>query len=121
MSAQLGQAVTPAVPQYLVHLVDRAGTLLNATWPRTTSVDFTWWTDGKDDQYMARLDWPLDRPAPRVVVFDRQSGDFRCQSLEGNLYEIDPTREPIDPPPDEIDRDAFAWDEDQRRLQQQAR
>jgi hypothetical protein len=52
------------------------------------------------------MEWNSDADAPRVVVCDGRTGDFVCQSLVGQPFEIDsaPGAWFIDPSPDEVER-----------------
>jgi hypothetical protein len=77
-------------PPFMLDLLDRAATLMQAQWPRTTMVEFDWRTEGARLTYRAVLEWPRGTGAPRLVVLDARSGDFRCQSLEGRPFDIDP-------------------------------
>lgn len=96
----------PAFPSFMAHLVDRAASRLQAEdWRQ--SVAFTWWADGQDVPYTARIDWAPTELDPRVIVFDGRSGEFVCQSQPGKLHDIDPATWCLDVPPDEVDRDAW--------------
>jgi hypothetical protein len=79
-------------PPFMLDLIDRGATLMQAQWPRATMVDFDWYADGERRRYRAVLEWPRGTSAPRLVVLDARSGDFRCQSLEGRPFDIDPER-----------------------------
>ena len=94
-------------PTYMTSLVDRAALLLCAQWP-THQVQFAWWADGEDRQYIGRLAWDREDPAPRLVVHDGRSGEFVCRSLPGLPFEIDPAVWHIDVADDELAR--FEWD-----------
>lgn len=98
-------------PAHYAELVDRGATVLHARWPASL-VEFSFWALDEERSYLARIDWPALAAGPRVVVFDARSGDFRCQSKEGSLYEIDPAVIVVDTPPDEIDR--YGWEQAER-------
>lgn len=98
----------PAPPSYMRELVDRAALLIRVHGPGA-SVEFTRFADGEDHRYLARLEWPAMAWALRVVVFDFRTGDLVCQSLESDLFEVDPdpARWQIDVAPDEAERFMF--------------
>ena len=91
-------------PSYMADLIDRAASVLKMRWPCTAGADFDWWADGEDHGYHACLEWTIDTALPRVRVFDRRSGDFVCQSIEGKLFDIDPAVCVFDVAPDEVAR-----------------
>jgi hypothetical protein len=92
-------------PPFLQDLIERAATLMRAQWPRETMVEFDWRADGESRAYRGFLEWPLEAGAPRLVVVDGRSGDFRCASLEGQPFEIDPEDFLVDVVADEIEPD----------------
>ena len=94
-------------------LMNRAADALKGRWC-ARAVDFTGWADGQDTAYCARMEWPAGLLAPLVQVFDTRSGDFICQSLEGQPFEIDPQTWCLDAAPDAVAR--YTW-EVSRRLQ----
>ena len=104
----------PGVPAHMAELVARAAAVLKMHWP-CTGADFDWWAAGEDCGYHAKLEWPQGVLLPRVVVFDRRSGYFVCQSQEGQLYEIDPSDWVGDRPSDEIDRHLWAEEQSRKR------
>jgi hypothetical protein len=77
-------------PSFMLDVLDRAATLMRNQWPRKTMIEFDWRTAGGRLTYRAVLEWPRGASAPRLVVFEAGSGDFRCQSLEGRPFAIDP-------------------------------
>lgn len=112
------QAPGHQVPAYMPRLVDRAAMLMCAQWP-THQVRFDWWADGEDRQYIGRLAWDREDPAPRLVVHDGRSGEFICRSLPGQPFEIDPTTWHIDVADDELDR--FEWNRQRQQGQDRTR
>jgi hypothetical protein len=77
----------------MLDLIDRAATLMQAQWPRATMVEFDWYAGGERETYRAVLEWPRGgTDGPRLVVFESRSGEFCCQSLAGQPFEIDPDR-----------------------------
>lgn len=101
----------------LAELMNRAADALKGRWCAQV-VDFTWWADGEDAAYCARMEWPAGLLAPLVQVFDGRSGDFVCQSLEGQPFEIDPHTWCLDAAPDAVTR--FTWEESRRPQHRQA-
>ena len=89
-------------------LVDRAGDALRGRW-RAPLVDFTWWADGEETAYCARMEWPAGLLSLQVQVFDARSGDYVCQSLEGQPFDIDPITWCLDAAPDAVAR--YAWEQ----------
>ncbi len=106
-AANIPLAPSPAatVPPYMRHLVSRAAAQFRANWP-TTRVEFPWWA-GQDNHYTACL--ALDNGAIRLQVYCARSGEFVCQSLPGDLFEIDPYHFGIFSLVDEEDREIDAW------------
>jgi hypothetical protein len=121
-SAHTSSAHGPAAPfpHYMADLVDRAAMLLQVHGLGAV-VSFSWWADGEDHAYTARLVWQSGSAelAPRVMVFRGRSGDFVCQSLVGNYFDVDPSTWAIDVPSDEIDREI--WEQAQRQPARAAR
>lgn len=101
-------APPPPPPVFMGYLVDRAASLLEAQWP-CNRVDFLWWREGERHPYFARVCWAPAEQAPRVKVFETYTGNFVCQSLVGQWFEIDPACWVLDVAPDEVDR--FEWEE----------
>jgi hypothetical protein len=110
VSAAAG-AQPQAYPAYYAELVDRGTSMLRAHWP-AAAVEFAWHADGEQQLYLARLEWPALAAAPRVIVTDKWSGDFRCQSKEGAWFEIDAAVVVVDLAADALDRDE--WEKTQR-------
>ena len=79
----------PQAPRFMHDLVDRAASMLRATRMPVDGIQFSWWADGEDLHYLARMDWPVGADAPNVLVFDGRSGDFVCRSLPGRPFELD--------------------------------
>lgn len=94
----------PQFPPYMAELIDRAAELLQAYFPGTGPVPFTWWADGEEVAYLARLEWPRSgADGPRVAVLYGRSGQLVCQSLPGQPFNIDPATVCIDyVPSDEL-------------------
>ena len=105
-------------PHYMADLVDRAATLLSV-YELGAVVPFTVWAEGAEREYIARVVWQADELAPRVRVFYGRSGDFVCQSLVGNFFEVDPSTWCTDVPSDEVDREI--WQQAQRDKKRRAR
>ncbi len=99
-----------AYPGYMDHLIGRAAELLQAHFPHCGPVPFTWWADGKEDAYLARLEWPRHGVnGPRVVVMWARSGQVVCMSLPGRPFDVDPKTVCFDYTcEDEIDRELLA-------------
>ena len=105
---EVAAAQARTYPAYYAELVMRAATQLHAHWP-ACEVEFTWWADGEDHRYLARLEWPAFATAPRVIVRDARGGFFMCQSLENEWFDIDPAAIVVDVEPDEVAR--YEWEQ----------
>ena len=102
-------------PDYMRKLIDRAAMLLTFQGVGAC-VSFPWWADGEETRYLARVKWWDGKPAPCVVVVLERSGEFVCQSLLGNFFEIDTSRFSSGPDHDEVDR--FVWQQQGRKGRQ---
>lgn len=100
-------AAPPAYAREYPELVIRAASLLIAKWPAKTCVTFPMWSDGSDSRFTATLRWDSDQPTPRVVVVDARSGEFKCQSLASDWFEMDCSKVGEAVATDEVDRWAF--------------
>ncbi|MCW5632441.1 MAG: hypothetical protein KIT17_03825 [Rubrivivax sp.] len=78
-------------PPYVASLLERAAMLLQGHFPAVGPVPFTWWADGEECGYLARLEWPRDHGGNlRVVVLYGRTGDVVCMSKPGAPFEVDP-------------------------------
>ena len=91
-------AAAALYPPYMAELVDRGAELLRVHFPSPGPVRITWWADGEERAYLARLHWPIDGSAdgPRTLVLDACTGMLVCASLPGQLFTIDPASVDID-------------------------
>ena len=106
-TASLASDIAP-MPSYMRSLVARAALLLDFH-GHDQCVRFTWWADGEETQYMARVKWMDGESGPRVLVVRGRSGEFVCRSLPGQLFDIDSSCLGGGADEDELDR--LQWEQ----------
>lgn len=85
-AASSAVALPVSYPAFMADLIDRAASVLKAQW-QCVPVDFC---DPCDQalRFVARLEWPLESPAPRLVVLSA-FGMRICRSVPGRFSDID--------------------------------